>query len=138
MSLIYEGVHKYENEKNNYNLNSGIIQIVNPYEFHTTQNSSWAYLNIMPTAQFIIDIAQDILQSDVINTIFFDSTISDLRAIKLFHIFFKTLENKALNKLEIDSSIICFFEYILKYHSTFKHTNIPNITCTRKDLNRTL
>ena len=74
LSLIYDGIHRYENEKNNYNLNSGIIQVVNPYEFHTTQNSSWAYLNIMPTATLVNSIAKDILQNDTINTIVFKST----------------------------------------------------------------
>ena len=138
LSLIYDGIHRYENEKNNYNLNSGIIQVVNPYEFHTTQNSSWAYLNIMPTATLVNSIAKDILQNDTINTIVFKSTITDIKAIELFQIFFRTLENKNINKLEIDTVIISFFEYILKYHSSFNSINLPNITCSKKDLNKAL
>ena len=71
-SLIYEGNHLYQNEKKKFSLGSGIIQIVNPYEIHSTKKSSWSYLNIMLNKDLINDININLKQNDNIKDILFN------------------------------------------------------------------
>lgn len=137
-SLIYEGEHLYQNEKEKLNLGSGLIQVVNPYEFHSTKNSSWSYLNIMPSKEFINDILIHLTQNDSKKDLIFNSLIKDHKASSLFHKLFILINKEIKTQIEIDSTIIEFFEYIIKYHSSQNPNKIVNITCNKKQINKAL
>jgi len=137
-SLIYDGNHSYENEKEKFSLGSGMIQVVNPYEIHSTKNSSWSYLNIMPSTELINEIARNLTQDDSKNDILFHPIITEVKAISLFHNLFVLMSSKEENKIAIDTAMIEFFEYILKYHSSQEHDKVANITCTKQELNKAL
>ncbi|MCJ8328270.1 MAG: AraC family transcriptional regulator [Campylobacterales bacterium] len=134
-SLIYDGNHLYQNEKEKFSLGSGIIQIVNPYEIHSTKKSSWSYLNIMLNKDLINDININLKQNDNVKDILFNSLIEDKVAVRLFYKLFILLKNNSKNTLEIDISLIEFFEYIIKHHSSSKKESFVNITCSKKDIN---
>jgi len=137
-SLIYDGNHSYENEKEKFILKSGMIQVVNPYEMHSTKNSSWSYLNIMPSCELIHDINSHLIQNESKKEILFHPIITDKKAIELFHTLFVFMSRKEENKMAIDSAMIEFFEYTLKYHSSQSHDKMANITCTKQTLNSAL
>lgn len=137
-SLIYGGNHIYENEQDKFNLSSGILQVVNPNELHSTQNSSWSYLNIMIRSDLINDVVKNLEQNDKINTILFKPIINDKKAINLFNQLFILLNNKKENKISIDSCLIEFLEYIIEFHSSNKLSKIENITSSKKMINRAL
>ena len=137
-SLIYDGNHSYENEKEKFTFGSGMIQVVNPYEMHSTKNSSWSYLNIMPSTELINDIAKSLTQDDSKKDILFHPIITDSQAIKLFHHLFVLMTDKEESKMAIDTAMIEFFECALRYHSSQNKDKIVNITCTKQELNTAL
>ncbi len=137
-SLIYDGNHSYENEKEKFIFGSGMIQVVNPYEIHSTKNSSWSYLNIMPSTELINDIAKDLTQDESKKDILFHPIITDTKTIKLFQHLFMLMSKNKENKIEIDTAMIEFFEYIIRFHSSQSNEKIVNITCTKKELNKAL
>lgn len=124
ISLVYEGAHLFANEKEKHKIVPGIIQVVNPYEIHTTNNSTWSHLNIMPTVSLVNSIAKDILQRDSLETIHFNSFINDEKASYLFISMFETFENKKADDLAVDNSVFDFLDYLLKHYSTIKQSQI--------------
>jgi len=138
LSLIYEGNHLYQNEKDDLKLGSGIIQVVNPQELHSTKNSSWSYLNVMISRELIDDMVANLTQDDRKKNILFNPIISDAKAIKLFQGLYSAMNNPQNSNITIDSCLIEFFEYILKYHSSQNLDSTANITCTKKQLNQAL
>jgi len=137
-SLIYDGNHVYQNEKDRFNLGLGVLQVVNPLELHSTLNSSWSYLNIMAVRELINDIAANLTQDDSIKNILFHPVINDARAIYLYNRLFILMSNSYANKIAIDSCLIEFLEYILKYHSSQSLDKVANITCSKKVINKAL
>lgn len=138
ISLVYEGAHFFANEKEKHKIVPGIIQVVNPYEIHTTNNSTWSHLNIMPTVSLVNSIAKDILKKDSLETIHFNSLIDDEKASYLFITMFETFEAKGTNDLAVDNAIFDFLDYILKYHSTIKENQIIEDKKTTKSFSSTI
>ena len=116
-SLIYQGNLLFDNEKEKYNFTKGVLQVVNPYEFHTNKNSNWSSLNLMPTIDFINSIANDMTQNDIKRDITFNTFTIDRQAISLFNYLFLLMKNKEPNKIILDEAVIDFFEYMIKYHT---------------------
>ena len=137
-SLIYKGEHLYENEKNRFNLGLGTLQVVNPYELHSTKNSSWSYLNVMINSELINEIAKNLTQDSSIKNILFNPIINDKEAIKLFNLIFNLISSKNYNDIDIETYIIQFIEYILKYHTNEKLLSFANITCTKETINKAI
>lgn len=137
-SLIYKGEHIYENEKDKFNLGLGTLQVVNPYELHSTKNSSWSYLNVMIDRELINDISKDLTQNNLVKNILFNPIINDIKAVKLFNLIFNLISNKNYNNIDIETYIIQFIEYILKYHTSDKISSIANITCSKNTINKAI
>lgn len=137
-SLIYQGNLLFDNEKEKYNFTQGVLQVVNPYEFHTNKNSDWSSLNLMPTIDFINSIANDMTQNDIKRDITFNTFTIDKQAISLFNCLFLLMKNKEPNKMILDQAVINFFEYMIKYHVLDSVEKIANITCSKKDINKAL
>ena len=113
-SLIYEGDHLYENEKDRFKLNSGVLQVVNPYEFHTTYNSTWSYLNLTIKKEFVDYMANNIFEDENINNIRFYSVIKDKNILNLFYTLYVHVSSKNKNDFELESILIDFFTTIIK------------------------
>lgn len=124
ISLVYEGAHNFTNEKDTFNIVPGLIQVVNPYEIHTTSNSSWSHINIMPSIKLVNSIASQMLQKDVEVDIRLNTLINDVYASKLFHNMFESFDNKKQNRILVDSRVIEFLEYLLKFHSSIEQKDI--------------
>lgn len=137
-SLIYKGEHLYENEKNKFNLGLGTLQVVNPYELHATKNSSWSYLNVMINSEIINSIAKNLTQDDSIENILFNPIIKDINAVKMFNLLFNLISSKNCSNIDIETYIIEFIEYILKYHTNDKLPCITNITCSKETINKAI
>lgn len=138
ISLVYRGEHLFSNEKEKHKIVPGIIQVVNPYEIHTTNSSTWAHINIMPTIDLVNSMAKDILEKEVIDTIYFNSFINDEYASYLFISMFETFEDKRVNKMAVDNAIFEFLDYLLKKHSSLKESQIIKQKTTQKDFSSTI
>ncbi|QKJ24313.1 AraC family transcriptional regulator [Poseidonibacter lekithochrous] len=134
ISLVYKGMHLFSNEKDTYNVEAGMIQVLNPYEFHQTKDSSWAHLNIMPTIKQMNTIASQMLQKEINSQILINTMIKDQKATNLFYSLFTSLDSIYNNRLSIDSKVVEFLEYILKYHSSLKAEEIVNIDINKNKL----
>lgn len=137
-SLIYKGEHLYENEKNKFNLGLGTLQVVNPYELHSTENSSWSYLNVMINSEIINDVAKNLTQDNSIKNVLFNPIIKDINAIKLFTHIFNQISSKNCSSIDLESYIIQFIEYILEFHTNKKLPFIANITCSKETINKAI
>jgi len=137
-SLIYEGNHLYQNDTDRFNIKVGMIQVVNPYELHLTATSSWSYLNIMPTVELINDIAQHLTQNDKKYQLSFLPIIRDKVALRLYQNLFLSITHPSNHKVNIESSIIEFFEYIIIHHSSKDIGKIATITSTKKEIRKAL
>ena len=137
-SLIYKGKLLYKNDNEKYCLSSGILQVVNPYEFHTTLDSTWSCINIMPSIDFVDSILGDMIQSNIKNKIEFKTIVNDEKATKLFYAMYYSFIDKAINQLEINLSVMEFFEYMLEHHTIKNCYTIANITSPKKNIKKAL
>lgn len=131
ISLVYEGAHIFGNESDKYKVLPGIIQTINPYEIHSTTNSSWSHINIMPSVELINSIASTILQKEVFGGIRINTIIDDVKASKLFYNLFASFDVKKENRLLVDSNLVEFLDYILRKHSSIKQEEIKDIKCEK-------
>lgn len=134
ISLVYEGVHHFSNEKESYSITPQVIQTVNPFEFHSTTNSSWSHLNIMPTVNLIEEIASSLLQKELSSKIYVDTYVKDETATSLFYKMFSSFEEENQNKLFKENSVIEFLEYLLINHSSLKKQEIKQQSLNEKEL----
>jgi AraC-like DNA-binding protein len=138
ISMVYDGAHLFSNEKDRYKIVPGIIQVVNPYEIHTTENSSWTHINITPSIATINCIAEEILQKEVHETIVLDSFINDENASYLFISLFETFNDKKNDILRVENAIYEFLDYLLKNYSSIKQNQIVNKKVEKRDFSSTL
>lgn len=136
ISLVYSGKHLFENENDKYKIVPGIIQVVNPYEIHATDNSTWSHINIMPTTQLVKSIASDIMQKEINERIYFNSYTNDEFASYLFITMFDKFKDK--NRMQMDNSLIEFLDYMLRNHSSINENEIINQSLNKKDFSSTI
>lgn len=127
ISLVYKGVHTFSNEKGTFHVDRNSIQIINPFEYHSTQNSTWSHLNIMIPKEKLEQIASEILQKDINSLILMENIIKDEETIKLFKYLFTSLNTEDKNEILIDSNLINFIEILLQKHSSLKIQNFKDL-----------
>lgn len=132
ISLVYSGKHQYSNEKEKFKIVPGIIQVVNPFEMHTTVSSTWSQVNVMLTIDLINSISSEILQKDVNHRILLNPYINDEYASYLFISMFETLDDKDKTLEESNDTLFYFLDYILRNHSCIKENKALEYVLDKK------
>jgi AraC-like DNA-binding protein len=117
IALICDGNHSFSTKERKYTIPKDVIRIINPYELHATHQSSWSYINFMPTINLLNTIASDMSDDRVkIDYMRFKSVIDDPMAIVYFRSLFTAFEEHS-DPFSTESSLIEFFSYLIKRHS---------------------
>ncbi|UTJ06220.1 AraC family transcriptional regulator [Arcobacter roscoffensis] len=138
ISLVYEGVHTFITEKGTLNARANSLQIINPFEYHSTQKSTWSHLNIMIPKAIFEQTAKNILQKEIDFSITLENIISDEVSISLFKDLYESLENENVNEILIDSNLINFVENLLEFHSLIKEENIKATNLNKDKIEKSL
>lgn len=117
ISLVYEGVHTFENETGILYAKANSLQIINPYEYHSTLKSTWSHLNIMIPKEIFEQTVKDIIQDEIKSKIILKNIIEDKKTIKLFKELYETLNQENENDILIDSNLTLFIKNLIQNHS---------------------
>jgi len=117
IGLICNGSHSFSTKERKYTIQKDIIRIINPYELHSTHESSWSYINFMPTIDLLNTVASDMSMNNVEKDYrVFKPVIDDSIAVMRFRSLFFALEENN-DSFSIESSVIEFFSYLINRHS---------------------
>lgn len=117
ISLVHHGEHFFSVSENKYKINQGFIRNINPYQIHATFESSWSYVNLMPTIDLMQSIAAEMsVKSLKVNAIAFKPIIVDRLTTRLFQNAYYHLNAKG-DKFALESSVIELFSHMIKQHS---------------------
>jgi len=134
ISFVYEGVHTFINEKGTLHAKANSLQVINPFEYHSTTKSTWAHLNIMIPKDMFEQTAKTILQREIDSTIILENIVKDEETIKLFKELFETLNQENENEILIDSNLIAFIENLLKNHSSIKERTLKFLSLNKNKI----
>lgn len=117
IGLITNGAHKLELRGEKFLIKEQEIKIINPYEPHfATEDSSWQYINFMPSYDTINVVAKEVYHKEMKENIYFSNKIIDTTAMK----YFLGLYGAKQNALAHQESLIEFIAYLLENHSSSK------------------
>ena len=117
IGLICNGSHSFATKERKFTIQKDLIRIINPYELHSTYQSSWSYINFMPTIDLLNTVVADISMNNFKEDYtIFRSVINDSMAVMYFKNFFTALEENN-DPFSIESSGIEFFSYLMNRHS---------------------
>lgn len=137
ISLVYEGVHTFVNEKGTLHAKKNSLQIINPFEYHSTQKSTWSHLNIIIPKNIFEQTAKIVLQKEIDFNINLENIIKDEVTIMLFKELYESLDKENENEILIDSNLINLIENLLQYHSLIKQEEIKNSTLNKNKIEET-
>ena len=121
IGFITKGSHKLEIGREKILIKNSEIKIINPYEPHfATEDSSWQYINFMPSSCTINTIASEIYQKEMQETIYFTNKINDAIARDKF----LRLYSAKKNSLEYQECLIDFVSYLLNNYSSSSFESI--------------